>query len=180
VLFFETYFYKIIKYDFVNAFFYQNLVEIPRLRKITLNFGYQKSNFKYLVSSLLALEFITLKKGGVTKSKHLNVFLKIKKGNPVGCKIILKKSTMYFFYLKLLTSIFYKVKQSQTTGFQWDLKLIKSISFQLKNPLLFTELENQFRFFKDIPRLDITLLTNSKSQKQLFFLLKSIKFLQQK
>jgi large subunit ribosomal protein L5 len=176
MFFFKTYFSKVIKYDLINTFFYRNLIEIPKLRKITLNFGYQKSNFKYLVSSLLALEFISSKKGRMTKSKHLNVFLKIKKGNPVGCKIVLKKSTMYFFYLKLITSIFSKVKQSKTSRFQWDLKLIKSISFQLKSPLLFAELENQFQFFKDIPRLDITLLTNSKSQKELFFLLKSIKF----
>jgi large subunit ribosomal protein L5 len=97
MFFFETYVHKIISYDLINTFFYRNLIEIPKLKKITLNFGYQKSNFKHLVSSLLALEFITSKKGKITTSKHLNVFLKIKKGNPVGCKIILKKSTMYFF-----------------------------------------------------------------------------------
>jgi len=179
VFFLETYFHRITKYDLINTFSYQNLVKIPKLRKIILNFGYQKSSFKYLVSSLLALEFISCKKGDITKSRHLNVFLKIKKGNPVGCKIVLKKSTMHFFYLKLLTSIFPKIKQSQTSKLQWNLKLIKSISFQLESPLLFTELENQFQFFKDLPRLDITLLTNSNSRKELFFLLKSNKFLSQ-
>lgn len=176
MFFFETYVHKIISYDLINTFFYRNLIEIPKLKKITLNFGYQKSNFKHLVSSLLALEFITSKKGKITTSKHLNVFLKIKKGNPVGCKIILKKSTMYFFYLKLIASIFTKIKRSQTYQFQWDSKTIKSVSFQIKNPLLFAELENQFQFFKNIPRLDITLLTSTNSQKELYFLLKSIKF----
>merc|ERR1712160_173919 len=97
MFFFEAYVCKIISYDLINTFFYQNLTEIPRLKKITLNFGYQKSNFKHLVSSLLALEFITSRKGKMTTSRHLNVFLKIKKGNPVGCKIILTKSTMFFF-----------------------------------------------------------------------------------
>lgn len=176
MVFFETYAHKIIPYDLINTFFYTNLIEIPILKKIILNFGFQKSNFKYLVSSLLALEFLTAKKGKITTSRHLNVFLKIKKGNPVGCKIILKKSTMYFFYLKLITSIFSKIKKSQTYRFYWDQKTKKSASFQIKNPLLFTELENQFQFFKNIPRLDITLLTNTSSQKELYFLLKSIKF----
>jgi large subunit ribosomal protein L5 len=176
MFFFETYVHKIISYDLVNTFFYKNLIEIPKLKKITLNFGYQKSNFKHLVSSLLALEFITSKKGKMTTSKHLNVFLKIKKGNPVGCKIVLKKNTMYLFYLKLIVSIFSKIKKSQTYQFQWDPKTIKSVSFQIKNPLLFAELENQFQFFKNIPRLDITLLTSTNSQKELYFLLKSIKF----
>lgn len=176
MFFFATFLSKTIKYDLVNTFFYQNVKEISKLKKIILNFGYKKSNFKYLISSLLALEFISSKKGEITKSKRLNIFLKIKKGNPVGCKIILKKNTMHLFYIKLRTSIFPKLKQPHTSQLQRDLKLIKSISFQLKNPLLFRELENQFQFFKDIPRLDITLLTNSKSRKELFFLLKSIKF----
>jgi len=77
MFFFEAYVCKIISYDLINTFFYQNLTEIPRLKKITLNFGYQKSNFKHLVSSLLALEFITSRKGKMTTSRHLNVFLKI-------------------------------------------------------------------------------------------------------
>jgi large subunit ribosomal protein L5 len=178
MVFFETYLCKVVKYDLVNTFIYQNLTQIPRLKRIILNFGYQKSNLKYLISGLLALEFVSSRKGRITKSKHLNVFLKIKKGDPVGCKIVLKKSTMYFFYLKLITSIFPKTKQPQTPKFQWDLKLAKSISFQIKTPLLFAELENEFQYFKDTPRLDITLSTNSRSQEELFFLLKSIKFVE--
>ena len=176
MFFFETYLSKVIKYDFINTFFYQDVKKIVKLKKIILNFGYQKSNFKDLVSGLLALEFISFQKGQITKSKNLNVFLKIKKGNPVGCKIVLTKSLMHFFYLKLLTSILSKTKHSQIFRCKWNLNLIKSISFRIKNPLLFIELENQFQFFKNIPQLDITLLTDSQSQKELVFLLKSIKF----
>jgi len=84
---------------------------------------------------------------------------------------------MYLFYLKLITSIFPKIKQPQTPKAPWDLKLAKSISFQIKTPLLFVELENQFQYFKATPQLDITLFTNSQSRKELFFLLKSIKFI---
>ena len=83
---------------------------------------------------------------------------------------------MNFFYIKLKTSLFPKTKQSKTLQGPQDLNLVKSVSFQIKNPLLFTELENQFQFFKDVPQLDVTLLTSSNSQKELFFLLKSVKF----
>ena len=174
--FFEIYNYKIIKYDLVNSFAYQNLTQMPKLEKIILNFGYPKFKIKNLISGLLALEFLSSKKGKITKSRHLNIFLKIKKGNPVGCKLVLKKNIMTLFYLKLITSIFPKIKRPQIHQIQGDLKWGKSISFQLKNPLLFTELENQFQFFKDTPKLDITLTTNAKSPKELLFLLKSIKF----
>lgn len=176
MFFFKTYFDKIVQYDLVNTFFYRNVIEIPKLERIILNFGYQKSNFKYFISSLLALEFISSKKGKITKSTRLNVILKIKKGDPVGCKVVLEKNAMYSFYIKLVTSLFSKVKQLQASQLQQDFNGTKSISFQLKNPLLFTELENQFQFFKNLPKLDITLVTTSKSQKELFFLLKSTKF----
>jgi Ribosomal protein L5 len=172
----EAYNSKIIKYDLVNTFVYQNLTQMPRLEKMILNFGYPKSKLKNLISGLLALEFLSAKKGQITKSRHLNIFLKIKKGNPVGCKLVLTKSIMNFFYLKLMTSIFPKIKRPQTHPFRDELKQVKAVSFQLKNPLLFEELENQFQFFKDIPKLDITLTTNAGSQKELVFLLKSIKF----
>lgn len=176
MFFFNKYFHTIIKYDLINTFFYQNVVQIPNLKKITLHFQCQKSNFKHFLSNLLALEFITYRKGKITKSKYSNLYLKIKKGNPVGCKIILKKNAMYFFYAKLIILVFSKVKQTKATRLQQNLKATKAVSFLLKNPLLFPEVENQFRFFKNIPRLDITLLANSKSQHELFFLLKSIKF----
>jgi len=174
--FFEIYNFTIIKYDLVNTFTYQDLTQMPSLKKIILNFGYPKSKLKNLISGLLALEFLSSKKGKITKSRHLNIFLKIKKGNPVGCKLVLKKSIMTLFYLKLLTSIFPKIKRPQSHQVHGDFKWGKSISFQLKNPLLFTELENQFQFFKDTPKLDITLTTNARSHKELLFLLKSIKF----
>jgi ribosomal protein L5 len=83
---------------------------------------------------------------------------------------------MNLFYLKLMTSIFPKIKRPQIHKLRNDFKWVKSISFQLKNPLLFAELENQFQFFKDTPKLDITLTTSAKSQKELLFLFKSIKF----
>ena len=176
MFFIKTYFYKILKYDLVNAFYYKNLMQVPKIEKMILNFGYQKSNFKYLISSLLALEFLSTKKGKITKSKHLNIFLKIKKGNPVGCKVILRKAPMYFFYVKLKTCLHSKTKHRQIPPVRQNLKQINSLTFQLKNPLNFPELESQFQFFKHIPKLDITLVTSSKSQKELIFLLKSIKF----
>lgn len=172
MFFIETYFQQIMKYDSINAFNFNNLKQIPELKTIILNFGYQKSNFKGLISGLLALEFLTSKKSKLTRSKHLHLFLKIKQGNPVGCKIVLKKKTMHHFYLKLITSIFPKFKNSKNTQFQQN---CKAITISIRNPLLFRELESHYEFFRNIPNLDVTLLTNSKSKNELFFLLKSIK-----
>jgi len=120
--FFEEYNRTVIRYDLINTFVYQNLAQVPRLEKIILNFGYPKSKIKNIISGLLALEFLSSQKGTITKSKHLNVFLKIKKGNPVGCKLVLRKNIMNLFYLKLMTSIFPKIKRPQSHSLRNDLK----------------------------------------------------------
>jgi len=169
--FFNSYSKKTINYDLINVFFYNKLTQIPQLKQITLSFGYKQSLLKFILPGLIALEFITLKKSSITKSKRLNVFLKIKKGAPIGCKVILKKENMYFFYLKLIT-----LTSLKTVQFKKKIDSFKAITFQIQNPLFFNELENQYMYFKNLPKLTITLNFNTKSQKELYFILKSNKF----
>lgn len=172
----QIYYNKIIRYDLLNNFLFINQKKISKIEKITLNFGYKKSNFKLLIAGLLALEFISFKKGKLTKSKQINIILKIKKGTPVGCKVVLRKNFMYLFYLKLMSSIFFKTKSFQEFTLSQTSQTINSISFKIRSPLLFPELENQYQFFKSLPPLNITITTNATSKNELFFLLKSFKF----
>ena len=102
----ENYYTKIIRYDLINRFFYTHLNDIPKLKKIILNFGGKSFEIKNIVSSLLALELITTKQATVTKSKRANILLKIRKGYPTGCKVVLTNSEMYLFLFKLLTEVF--------------------------------------------------------------------------
>lgn len=111
MFFINSYFNGTVRYDFVNAFFLKDLTQIPSLKKIVINFGYQQSLFKHIILGLLALEVISLKKGKLTQTKRLNVLLKMKKGTPIGCKIILRKNYMYSFYFKLVTVILSKKKR---------------------------------------------------------------------
>jgi large subunit ribosomal protein L5 len=95
---FENYYINIIKYDLVNKFYYKNHKKIPKLNKIILNFNCKNINFKLLISSIIALELITTQKSIITSSKKSNITLKIRKGNPIGCKVTLRKEKMYFFF----------------------------------------------------------------------------------
>jgi len=172
----ESYYKKVIRYDLINKFFYRNLNKIPELKKIILNFGCNKNlSVKNIAASFLALELITGKQGIITKSKRVNILLKVKKGNPVGCIVILKKTSMYCFFLKLITQIF--------PNFDKDFKGInipkrsnyKSFSLTLTDLTNFKELEKQFYLFKDLPPLNIVFITNINSRKELIFLLNSFK-----
>jgi large subunit ribosomal protein L5 len=174
--FFEYYYKNIIKYDLINKFHYKNIKHLPLLKKIVLNFGCKGSELKNLAAILLSLELITTQRGMITTSKNSNILLKIRKGNPVGCKLILKKTTMYNFFSKLIREIFSKLKNF--TGFNIKQKSLNSnaISYNLQNSLIFSELEQNYYLFNKLPPLNITLVTNTINSNEFLFLLNAFKF----
>jgi large subunit ribosomal protein L5 len=172
----ENYYIKVIKRDLVNKFSYTRLEEIPRLKKIILNFGCKGSEIKIVALALLSLELITMKPGSLVKSKRPNVVLKIRKGNPVGCLVVLRNKAMYNFLFKLLSEVFPNLKSF--TGITLSKKLTgPSFSFTLKDLINFKELERQFYLFINLPPLNITLVTNTKTKQELLYLLSSFRLM---
>ena len=169
------YYNNIVKYDLINKFYYKNIKQLPKIKKIILNFNFKRQNFKNLMSSLIALELISNQKPIFIKSKISNITLKIRKGQPVGCKIILRKQNSNIFIQKLINEYFYS-----KFNIQESLKKIKPInssfmSFQIKNSLIFPELEANYQIFKQLTKLNITIVCTSKTFSELIFLLKSYK-----
>lgn len=170
----ENYYKKVIQYDLINKFLYTHLDEIPQLKKIILNFGCKSVEIKAIASALLSLELITTKQGSLTKSTRSNVLLKIRKGYPVGCIVILKKNQMYTFFFKLISEIFPNLKNFK--GIILSKKLGKTnFSFTLKDLINFRELDKQFYLFINLPPLNITLVANVKTKEELLYLLHSFK-----
>ncbi len=170
----ENYYKKIIRRDLINKFFYARLDEIPQLKKIILNFGCKNSDVKNISLAMLSLELITTKRGFLTKSKRPNMVLKIRKGNPVGCSIVLNNNVMYSFLLKLLSEVFPNLKSF--AGINISKTLVStSFSFTLKDLINFKELEKQFYLFTNLPPLNITVITNARTKEELLYLLYSFK-----
>lgn len=95
---FEYYYTNIIRYDLINKFYYNNHKQIPKVIKIVLNFNCNSVNIKRLISSMVALELITNQKSVILTSKKANISLKLRKGNPIGCKVTLKKKKYEYFF----------------------------------------------------------------------------------
>lgn len=170
----ENYYKKVIRYDLINKFFYTNIGDIPELKKIILNFGCKSFEIKNIAASLLSLELITTKQGTVTKSKRANILLKVRKGYPVGCMVILTRTKMYRFFFKLLTDVFPNLKDFKGLQVSKNLKN-KSFALTLVDLINFKELEKQFYLFTNLPPLNIILVTNTKTRKELVYLLNSFK-----
>ena len=169
--FFEHYNENIVKYDLINKFRYKNLIDIPKLRFISLRFNLKKYDLKQLISALAALELITLQKGSLLTSKVSSVSLKIRKGQPVGCKVVLRRDKMLQFLTKLVNKIIIENKEvKQLTTLNYNL-----FSFKISNILIFNELEKNYQFFKNLKNLDISIATTPTDFESFLFLLKSYK-----
>jgi len=158
---------KNIQYDLISQFTHKNLYYTPQLQKIVLNFGIKEINLKTLVLVMTALEVISTQKPIVTKSKKSNIFLKIRQGAPVGCKLHLRKKAMHFFFYKFITKILPNIKLFEGI----KIKNENAFSFSLYDLLIFPELEIQYDLFQKIPKLDISIVTTTnyfKESKVLF------------
>lgn len=170
----QTYYIRVIVPDLINKFGYGTLTKIPRIKKIILNFGNPSMDLKDLTAALLALELITGQRGNVSISSKPNLMLKIRRGSPVGCNIILTGDSMYKFIFKLVFEVFPGVKEF--TSFKVSKKLTKkSFSFSLNDLTSFKELSKQFYFFSKLPPLNVVCLCNSTTKLELVYLLKSFK-----
>ena len=176
--FFEHYFQTIVKYDLINKFKYKNIKKLPKLRKIVLNFSCKNSDTKQLALTMTALELITLQKGILTVTKKSNVILKLKKGEPIGCKVVLRKTNMYNFLFKILNEILPKINKFKKFNIKQNRNnnsKINTFSFKLKNTLNFLELEKNYYIYQNLPFLNVTFVTNRISFCEFIFLFQSFK-----
>lgn len=170
----EFYYKTVIIYDLINKFNYKNIKELPKLKKIVLNFKTKNFKAKTFATTLFALELISLKKCNFITSKKPNIFLKIQKGQPIGGKIILKKTLMYNFLSSFIIEIFPKMQNY----IKFNPNNKNNISIQLKHEnLIFYNLKEHYNLSDLINCINITIITNSKTQTELFFLLRSFQFL---
>lgn len=170
-----NYFYQnTLKLDLINKFYYTNLKNLPKLKKVTLNASCKTTDLKILATHFLALELIANQKGILTISKRPNLLLKIRKGNPVGCKLILKKSLIFNFFSKIIQEIFPNIKNF--TGIILQPKKEKTdFSFIIKDTLLFSQLSENYSLFSKLSNINICFITNVKTRKEMVFILKALK-----
>lgn len=169
-----NYFYtRTLKFDLINKFYYTNLKKLPKLKKVVLNFSCRTTELKSLATSLLALELITNQKGVLTISKRPNLLLKIRKGNPTGCKLTLKKTSILNFVSKSLNEIFSKMKNFN--GISINQKVEETvISFVIKDTLNFSELTEHYYLFNNLSNLNLSFITSVETRKEMLFILKSL------
>lgn len=171
--FLKKYYTNVLQYEFVNKFNYSNINKLPKFSAIFLTFDLKKHDIKTLVDNLMALELLSSVNGFLIPSKVSKISVKIRKGTPVGCKVILRKKKLFKFLYKLLNTVVMSGLKKNSISIQ-NKKGFK-FSFKISNVLLFSDLEENYSFFKKISGLNVVFVTNSNSKKEILYLLNSCK-----
>jgi large subunit ribosomal protein L5 len=82
-----------------EKFQYKNVMEVPKLEKITINMGLgeAKDNAKLMETAVEELAIISGQRPVVTKAKKSIANFKVRQGMPVGAKVTLRGDRMYEF-----------------------------------------------------------------------------------
>jgi large subunit ribosomal protein L5 len=88
----------------MKEFGYKNVMQVPKLAKITLNVGVGEAtqNIKALDSAVSEIAVITGQKPVITRAKKAIANFKLREGVPIGCTVTLRRDRMYEFLDRLI------------------------------------------------------------------------------
>ena len=83
----------------MDQFKYDNVMEVPKLEKITINIGLgdAKENAKLMEGAVEELSLISGQRPVITKARKSIANFKVRAGMPVGTKVTLRGDNMYVF-----------------------------------------------------------------------------------
>ena len=87
-----------------KKFSYNNVHQIPKLKKIVLNMGLGEAihNIKIIDSAVEELMTISGQRPVITRARKSIAAFKLREGMPIGCMVTLRGERMYDFFEKLV------------------------------------------------------------------------------
>ena len=167
----KNFFFFILNYDLINKFIFPLNKKIPNIKRIVLTISVKNSNLKTVVSGVLLLKIFSASNANILRKKKSKFFLRVKKSEISGCQIILSKS----FYSVVLLRYLYEILPYKTSTLKVTQKNNNYVSFSFNKNFFLKELEMFYSFFKDIGKVDISIIFKSKNVNEVIFILNSIK-----
>ncbi|MDB2410015.1 MAG: 50S ribosomal protein L5 [Pseudomonadales bacterium] len=142
-----------------------NVMEVPRITKITLNMGVGEAlgDKKVLEHAVANLEQITGQKVVVTRARKSIAGFKVREDWPIGCKVTLRRERMYEFLDRLIAISIPRIR---------DFRGLNAKSFDgrgnysmgVNEQIIFPEIE--YDKIDAIRGLDIAITTTAKTDDQ--------------
>ena len=159
----------------VEKFGYKNVMQVPRITKITLNMGVGEAvgNKKVLENAVADMAKIAGQKPVTTKARVSVASFKIRDGWPIGCKVTLRRARMYEFLDRLINISLPRVRDFRgVSGRSFDGR--GNYNMGVKEQIIFPEID--FDQVDALRGMDIAITTTAKTNDEARALLEAFRF----
>lgn len=153
---------------------YKNVHQVPKFVKIVVNMGVSASNEKGAIEDAAKdLSQLTGRKPVISRSKKDVANFKLRKNQPIGCRVTLRGDTMFEFFDRLVAAALPRIRDFR--GFsprKFDGR--GNYTFGVPDQTIFPEIE--LEKIKRQQGMDITIVTTAATDAQALDMLKLMGF----
>jgi large subunit ribosomal protein L5 len=161
--------------ELLKEFAYKNVMQVPRIKKITLNMGVGEAvaDKKQIENAVRDMTAIVGQKPVVTKARKSIAGFKIRDGWPIGCKVTLRGEHMWEFLDRLIAISIPRIRDFRgMNGKSFDGR--GNYSMGVREQIMFPEID--YDKVDAIRGLDITITTSAETDEEGKALLKVFNF----
>src|SRR5579862_1391840 len=149
---------------------YTNQHQVPRMEKIVVNMGISASLEKGAIDDASKdLSMITGRKPAISKSRHSIANFKLREGQPIGCRVTLRRDAMYEFFDRLVAAALPRIRDFRGVSVRsFDGR--GNYSLGVADQTIFPEIE--LEKIKRQQGMDITIVTSAPTDAEALDLLK--------
>ena len=154
---------------------FNNLMQVPEIKKITLNMGVGEvlQDKKAIEKAQSDMENLSGQKALITRAKKSVASFKIREGMPIGVKVTLRKDRMYEFLDRLINIALPRVRDFRGLN-QRSFDGNGNYSIGVKEQIIFPEID--YDNIDKIRGLDISITTTATNDEDALALLKAFNF----
>ena len=148
-----------------DKFSYSNVMEVPKLEKITINMGLgqYKDNQKVIDTALEELGLIAGQRPVLTRARKSIANFKLRTGMPIGAKVTLRGDNMYAFADKFFSIALPRLRDFRgVSGNSFDGR--GNYTMGLREQLIFPEIV--YDKVDQVKGMDITFTTTAKTDEE--------------
>jgi len=161
--------------ELTQKFGYKSVMQVPRIKKITLNMGVGETTTdkKVLDNAVADMTKIAGQKPVVTKSRKSIANFKIRANFPVGCMVTLRGARMYEFFDRLVNIAMPRIRDFRgVSNRAFDGR--GNYSLGVKEQIIFPEIE--YDKIDVLRGMDIAITTTAKTDDEARALLSAFRF----
>ena len=171
----QTYYKETVVPELQKQFKYENIMEVPKITKVTLNMGVGEAlgDKKVMDRAVGDMTAIAGQKPVVNLARKSVASFKLRDGWAVGCKVTLRRERMYEFLDRLVSVSIPRIRDFRGLN-RKSFDGRGNFSMGVKEQIMFPEID--YDKIDTIRGMDITITTNAKSDDEARALLKAFNF----